>query len=96
MGVPMMRVLEGDKYDRQYTDGYLVRRILQYFQAYRAQAISVIVGYFFLALVAALRPVLISAGVNALEDNNPNNMLQLLVGALLVAAVTEYLMQRRC
>lgn len=93
MGVPIMRGLEGDKYDRQYSDSYLLKRILHYFSTYRTQGISIIVGYFFLAIVAALRPVLISAGINSLGEVNAASTLQLLVGAMIIAAFTEYAMQ---
>lgn len=93
MGVPLMRGLEGDKYDRQYSDKYLVQRIIHYFRPYRAQVINIVIGFLFLAGVAALRPVLIAAGISILEEGNPNRTLELLIGGLVVAAVTEYLMQ---
>lgn len=87
---PIMRGLEGDKYDRQYTDKYLFGRIGSYLGQYRGKVALLVFSVLVLALVAALRPVLIAAGVTALEQGNPNNTLQLLIGVLLVAAVTEF------
>ncbi len=90
MGVPMMRGLEGDKYDRQYSDKYLFQRLASYFIPYRRQVIIIIVAFFALAIVAGLRPVLISIGVAALAVPDGSNTLTLLFVVLVVASFTEY------
>ncbi len=87
---PIMRGLEGDKYDRQYTDKYLFRRIGSYLGRYRRKVALVVFSVLVLSLIAALRPVLIAAGVTALGQNNPNHTLELLIAALLIAAVTGF------
>ncbi|MGQ9888987.1 MAG: ABC transporter ATP-binding protein [Aggregatilineales bacterium] len=86
----IMGGLEGDKYDRQYSDKYLFRRIGSYLDRYRGKVLLVVFSVVALSLVAALRPVLVAAGVGALEQNNPNHTLELLVGALFVAAFLEF------
>jgi ATP-binding cassette subfamily B protein len=90
MGVPMMRGLEGDKYDRQYSDKYLFQRLASYFAPYRRQVMIIITAFISLAVVAGLRPVLISVGVAALEQPDGSNTLTLLIIALVIAAFTEY------
>jgi ATP-binding cassette, subfamily B, bacterial len=80
--------LEADKYDRQYTDLYLGRRIYQYMRQFRSQLIGIAIGFSTLAIVAALRPILISLGVDALAAEA--NTLYLILGGLLVAGVIEY------
>lgn len=89
MGI--MRGLEADKYDRQYTDKYLLGRIAQYMGRYRRKVILVIGGFVTISIVGALRPILIAAGVGALEtETEGTSSLALIFAALLVAAVTEY------
>jgi ATP-binding cassette, subfamily B, bacterial len=90
MGIPMMRGLEGDKYDRQYSDKYLFQRLASYFVPYRRQVIIILIAFFALAIVAGLRPVLISIGVAALEKPDGSNTLTLLFLVLVIAAFTEY------
>ena len=80
--------LAADSYDRQYTDRQLARRIIQYFAKHRRLGITIITMAFSLALVAALRPVLIAAAIDALETDE--NSLSLILAGLLAIAVTEY------
>lgn len=87
----IMRGLEGDTYDRQYTDRYLFRRIFNYFARYKQQVVAVIVGFTVVSVVVSLRPVLIAGVVGVLEEQRGINNLALLLGALLVAAITEYI-----
>jgi ATP-binding cassette, subfamily B, bacterial len=88
-GPQFMSGLEGDKYDRQYTDSYLFRRIFSYFATYRRQGITVIIAFSILAMMLALQPVFIAEGVSALDDEG-SNVPQLVLGALFVAAFLEY------
>ena len=87
---PIMRGLDADKYDRQYSDKYLFQRIGSYLGQHRTRVLLVVFSVLVLSLVSAIRPVLIAAGVTALEQNNPNHTLELLVIALFVAAVVEF------
>ena len=81
--------LDADKYDRQYTDTYIMRRIANYFGRYRSHVIGIIFGFSVLAIVQSLRPILIAWGVDALADDF--NIIPLLVAALFVSAVVEYI-----
>lgn len=82
--------LEQDNYDRQYSDGYLMRRLAAYFGQYRRKVIVVVIGFVVVSIVAALPPVFIAQGVDILEAQGSNDTLALIIGALLVAAVIQY------
>ncbi len=81
--------LEADKYDRQYGDLKLASRIWDYMQRYRRWLIGIVIGFTTLSIVASLRPILISAVIDALEDGS--NFIWLLMGGLLISAVIEYI-----
>lgn len=87
---PIMRGLEADKYDRQYDDRYLFQRIGSYLGRYRTGVTLVVLSVLGLSIVSAVRPVLISAGVTALGQENPGRTLELLIGALLLSALLEF------
>lgn len=92
----LTRGIEADKYDRQYTDAYLAKRIWAYIVKYRSQLTGVISGFTILAIVLALRPVIISMAIDSLE--NGSNTLFLIIGGLSLAAIIQYLanwMRRR-
>ncbi|MAS33185.1 MAG: ABC transporter [Anaerolineaceae bacterium] len=87
--VAIMSGLEADKYDRQYTDTYLFKRIFSYFAVHRRQMATVVVAFAILSVLLAVQPLLIAEGVSALE--NPDSNVPLLVlGALFVAAFFEF------
>ncbi len=81
--------LDADRYDRQYTDTYLFKRIYDYFSVYKRRLITIVVAFFVLSVVSALRPILIADGVDALETDN-QGIIPVLLIALLVSAVLEY------
>ncbi|MBC8098712.1 MAG: ABC transporter ATP-binding protein, partial [Armatimonadetes bacterium] len=76
--------------DRNYTDGYLIRRIATYFARYMRQFWLSIVCLIGLAVIGAIQPVWIAGGLSALEQGDPNNTLPLLIAALGVTAVLQY------
>ncbi|MCA9892152.1 MAG: ABC transporter ATP-binding protein [Anaerolineae bacterium] len=80
--------LDADKYDRQYSDAYLAKRITNYIFKYRREMVGVVVGFVVLAVVAALRPILIAIGVDALSTGGNTEVL--ILGALFVSAIIEY------
>ncbi|MCU0466433.1 MAG: ABC transporter transmembrane domain-containing protein, partial [Anaerolineae bacterium] len=64
----MFRGLEaGDKYDRQYTDGYLYRRIGSYLKNFRRDVIIIVVSLTVLSFLAAFQPVWFSDAIDALQ-----------------------------
>lgn len=82
--------LAADKYDRQYSDGYLLRRTVEYFKPHRNRLILIVVLVIIFAVTGTLYPVLISAGINALEAGAPAAEIALLAGGLLANAVFDY------
>lgn len=82
--------LNEDKYDRQYSDGYLAKRIVNYFSRYRTQLIIILVCLVGLSFVGAVQPVWISEAIDALETSDQSSTLMLLVGALIFSAVFQY------
>jgi ATP-binding cassette, subfamily B, bacterial len=82
--------LQEDNYDRQYTDGYLLKRIWAYFAQYRARLTLIAIGFIGVALFNALPPVLIAYGVDQLEVEGVQETLTVLFGALFVAAFIQY------
>lgn len=83
--------LEQDTYDRQYDDGYLLRRIISYFSKYRWQLVVIVLGFAVVSIVASLPIVIIAWGVDILQTNGDQDTLTLLMGALIVIAVIQYL-----
>jgi len=81
--------LEGDKYDRQYSDRALFRRIGSYMRAYRLQVILGLLGFLVLGTVRAVRPIFISAGVDELVTGG--DMLAMILLALALVTVAEYI-----
>jgi ATP-binding cassette subfamily B protein len=82
--------LAADKYDRQYSDGYLLQRTAAYFKPHRSRLVVIVVLVVIFAITGTLYPVLISAGINALEAGASDQEIALLVGALLVNAIVDY------
>lgn len=83
--------LQEDNYDRQYSDMYLLRRIGQYFASYKRQLIIIAICFVGVSIFAALPAVLVAVGVDYLEQQNATSQVNLLIGALIVAAVLYYL-----
>ncbi len=88
--VALFSGLDGDKFDRQYGDTVLFRRIVRYFSRYRWQGLVVILTFTIMAILLAMRPVVIAMAVGELESDTGDRVLQLLLGALFVSAFIEY------
>ncbi|MCY4024661.1 MAG: ABC transporter ATP-binding protein [Anaerolineaceae bacterium] len=88
--VALFSGLDGDKFDRQYGDTVLFRRIVLYFSRYRWQGLVVVLTFTVMAILLALRPVVIAMAVGELEGDAGDRVLQLLLGALFVSAFIEY------
>ena len=80
--------LQADKYDRNYGDAYLIRRVWDYIKVYRREVIGIVIAFTFVALVSSARTIWIAQGVDAL-DRGDNN-LGFLIGALLISPFIEY------
>jgi ATP-binding cassette subfamily B protein len=64
----MFRGLEqGDKYDRQYTDNYLYKRIGSYLKDFKREAIIIVASLTLLSFLAAFQPVWFSDAIDSLQ-----------------------------
>lgn len=81
--------LQSDKYDRQYSDLHLLKRITAYVVQYKLPVIAALGGFLVVGAVRALRPVLISGGVDELVGSTDRFNLILLL--LVFVAISEYL-----
>src|SRR5450432_2799033 len=82
--------LAADSYDRQYDDGYLVKRLISYFKPHKRR-VSIIAGMLLVfAFVASGTPVIISAGIEALQDKNGGDTIPLIIAGLLVIALVNF------
>lgn len=70
----MMRAALGaEKYDREYSNRELVRRIGFYFRPYTRMLVVVVLSVSVLALLGALSPILIARGVGLLDTGSSGN-----------------------
>ncbi|MFN8447283.1 MAG: ABC transporter ATP-binding protein [Anaerolineae bacterium] len=86
--------LAADKYDRQYDDGYLVNRVATYFAPHKRRLLAVVGLVIAFAAIGGATPVIISAGVQALQDRDSSNTITWVLGGLLAMAVGEYVVYR--
>ena len=86
----MMRSLGAEKYDRQYDDTYLLKRVFTYFRPFRRRVAIIIALVIIFAVIGSLFPIIIAWGVGALESQAPDSTIILILGALLVNAVLDF------
>src|SRR5690606_24420171 len=82
--------LDKDAYDRQYSDAYLFRRLGNYLGQQKRNAAIVTGMGMVVSIAQALMPIIIAAGVDALERGAASRTLALLVGGLLVVNLVQY------
>ncbi len=89
----IMRGLEAEAYDRQYSDRELVQRIWSYFAQHKRRFYIVIVTTILIALLGAALPFIIAGGVNQLESESGNQgtIIPLLVGGAFFIGVATWL-----
>ena len=80
--------LQGDKYDRQYSDAYLFRRIAMYMGEHKLQVRLGLLGFLVVGIARAVRPVFISAAIDDMVGGS--ELLAFLLTALTIVTVTEY------
>ncbi len=86
----MFAGLNSDKYDRQYTDRYLFRRLGSFFQGQGIRIAGMTASGLLVSVVQALSPIIIAAGVDAVEKHAGTPSVLLLVGALLTTVLIQY------
>jgi len=83
--------LNTERYDRQYSDRDLVRRMAGYFIPHRAALLGVVVLLLLISFAGASQPWIVSKGVDLLQQElSPTNIL-VLGGAVLLVGVTIWL-----
>lgn len=82
--------LDKDRYDRQYSDGYLFRRLASYFHNQRRRLLVISGAGLVVSISVALVPVIIAAAIGEVQQDSGTGTLTLLIGALLVAALIQY------
>ncbi len=87
----VMRGLEAEAYDRQYSDRELVRRILDYFRVYNRKVVVITISITLMAVMGAVVPLIVSAGLNAYESSTGDLLLIALVVAIFAIGVGNWL-----
>ncbi len=83
-------LMNQDKYDRQYSDAYLYKRIWSYFSKNRQLIWGILGGGLFVSIALAIVPVLTAEVVDELETSRSLQTLYLLAGAVLLTGVVRY------
>jgi ATP-binding cassette subfamily B protein len=88
----IMRGLEAEAYDRQYSDRELVRRILRYFRPYLGKLGVMVASVFGISLASAAVPIIVSQGIDVMEANNDQSLIPWLIGFVFVIGVGIWLL----
>jgi ATP-binding cassette, subfamily B, bacterial len=75
--------LNEEKYDRQYKDSTLTKRIVHYFTAQRGKVSIIVFLVVLMAVIAASQPIVVSRGLDALK-NRPTLTASLLIGLIVL------------
>ena len=82
--------LDQERYDRQYSDRELIRRMLAYFRPYRGRLIAIVVAVAVISLAGAALPMLVSRSVDAMRETVAGHTLAVLVGLVLLMGVVTW------
>jgi ATP-binding cassette subfamily B protein len=86
----VMRGLDAEAYDRQYSDATLVRRVVEYFAPYKRQLIIIAIATFLMALANAATPLLVARGVGVIAVQEDQVIIPLLAAGMLVLGVAVW------
>ena len=79
-----------DKYDRQYTDGYLLKRFGQYLKPYRLEMTGIVGLVLLYAAMGAIISITIANAVGAIQSPNGTDRVWTFVIGLFVIALVDY------
>ena len=82
--------LDQERYDRQYSDRELFRRMLRYFRPYVGRLAAVTVAVAVISLAGAALPMLVARAVDDLKSNLSLNTAALLTGLVLLIGVVTW------
>jgi ATP-binding cassette, subfamily B, bacterial len=83
----IMRGLDAEAYDRQYSDRELTQRILRYFRPHRRKIVIISASVFLMAIASAALPLVISSGVGVMADSQDDTLIPLLIALIFVTGV---------
>ena len=75
----VMRGLEAEAYDRQYSDKELLGRILHYFKPHQRKVAIVTICVFLMALAGAALPLIVSNSVGVMAEGGDDRLISLLL-----------------
>ena len=78
-------------HDRQYSDGQLVRRIIEYFRPHTGKLVVVSIALIIIAMAGAAGPILVAQGVDLLGDEVDMQAVVLICVAVLVTGILSWL-----
>ncbi|MCL4559077.1 MAG: ABC transporter ATP-binding protein/permease [Chloroflexi bacterium] len=82
--------LDAEKYDRQYSDRVLFRRIFAYFKSQRRRMTIVALMVLVISFGGALMPIIVSRGVDLLKTHLTYGTIGLIAGAILAVGVINW------
>ena len=83
----VMRGLDAEAYDRQYSDKELVERVIAYFRPYRRKVWIISICLAVIAAFGTAPPLIVSSGINAVADNGNQAIIPWLIGLITFTGV---------
>jgi ATP-binding cassette, subfamily B, bacterial len=83
----VMRGLEAEAYDRQYTDRELVRRIGRYFSLHWRKVTVITLSVFLMAAMGAALPLIVSEGVNIVAEQGDTGRIPWLIAIIFTVGI---------
>jgi len=83
--------LAAEKYDRQYSDRVLVRRMAVYFRPQLLILSLIALLVIFIAVTSAVRPIIVSRGIDMLKDSQGLQAIYLISGIVLLVGFLGWL-----
>jgi ATP-binding cassette subfamily B protein len=83
----MMRGLDAEAYDRQYSDRFILRRIGSYFRPHSRKMVFIALATFAMAALGAALPLIISEGIDVVTDPAQSNVFWVLVVLVFLVGV---------
>jgi ATP-binding cassette, subfamily B, bacterial len=82
--------LNAEKYDRQYSDRDLLRRIAVYFKPHQKTLVFIAGLIVLMSGMGSLQPIIVSRGIDAIEGSPTLASILLIAGAVLVIGVVRW------
>jgi ATP-binding cassette subfamily B protein len=82
--------LDIEKYDRQYSDRQLIKRMADYFLAHLARLVIVSIFIIIISGTGAISPIIVSKGVDLLGTQTTNIIILTIFGLILLAGIINW------